>query len=138
MSELYSTLSKLTKENLQNRLEKSRARQVEHSQKIKAAMQNIFTKITSQDYEVLMKTSATEGYNRCVLYKFERNELFEDFPLIFLTKGPMNYNGKGLDYFEEINVIPYIKLLQQYFTEFKVFYNTNHKDGSTTIEILWQ
>ena len=137
MESFYSTLKQVTKDNIAIRIEKEKSQQIAHQMKIKNAMENLFNKIKAIDIESKMKKCASEGYDKCELYTFDKGEIFEDFPLIFLTRGPQNYNGFGLKYFEEMNIIPYTKLLQQHFAPFNVYYRTNHKFGNTTIYVSW-
>jgi hypothetical protein len=138
MDSFYQDLSKLSKENTHKRLEKEKQNQISHFMKIKNAMACLFTQITeTSNLKELMQEAATNGYNKFELYSFEKGAECNDLPLIFLTRGPQNYNGFGLKYFEEANINPYIKQLQQYYSPFNVYYTSNHKTGKTSIMISW-
>lgn len=138
MESFYQDLTKLSKENTHIRLEKEKQNQIAHQMKIKNAMNTLFTQITeNSNVEYLMREAASNGYNKFELYNFERGAVCDDLPLIFLTRGPQNYNGFGLKYFEEANINPYIKQLQQHYSPFTVYYTTNHKTGKTSIMISW-
>lgn len=138
METLYQNLSQLSKNNMHVRIEKEKQNQIAHQMKIKNAMSNLFSQITeSTDIETSMREAASNGYNKCELFSFERGAVFDDLPLIFLTKGPHNYHGFGLKYFEEQNINPYVKQLQQYYNPFNVYFTTNYKTGKTCIIISW-
>lgn len=137
MDFLYSSLVQTTKDNLQTRLDKEQSQHMAHQMKIKKAMSDMFDNIIKSDVESKMKEKASEGYNKCEIFSFEKGETFMDFPCVFLTRGPQNYNGFGLKYFDDMNIIPYIKQLQQHFAPFNVYYVTNYKTGKTSICIAW-
>jgi hypothetical protein len=138
MEKLYYEIVDTTRENAHVRIEKERQNEIVHQMKIKNCMENLFAHIIQNFSVDTIKSFAQNGYNKCELFSFEKGESYEDFPLIFLTRGPQNYNGFGLKYFEDFNIFPYIKLLQQYFAPFSVYYNTIYKTGSTKIMISWQ
>ena len=137
MDTLYNTLVETTRQNFQKKVEKETSQKIAHQMKIKQAMADIFTKIISNDIENQMKTMAESGHNKCEIFSFEKGEMFNDFPLVFLTRGPQNYNGFGLKYFDDLNIIPFIKQLQQYYSPFSVYFTSNYKSGKTSIYITW-
>ena len=137
METLYASLKKSTIENIQRRVENERSRQISHQMKIKNAMTSLFEKIIENVSNDDLMQCANEGYDKCEIFSFQKGETFDDFPLIFLTRGPNNYNGFGLNYFEELNIIPYMKLLQQHFSPLKVYYNTNYKTGKISVFASW-
>ena len=138
MESFYQEITELSKVNENVRVEKQKQKQIEHQMNIKNAMEQLFSTIVNgNDVANKMKSVASEGYNKCELFSFQSGDRFKDFPLIFLTRGPQNYNGFGLKYFEEMNINPYIKQLQQYYTPFNVYYSTNYKTNKTSIMISW-
>lgn len=137
MDTLYHTLVQTSKENLPKRLEVEQNNQIAHQMKIKNSMASLFSKIKSSVDESKLTEAASNGYNKYEIFSFEKGETFEDFPLIFLTRGPQNYNGFGLKYFDDMNIIPYIKQLQQHFAPFNIYYTSNYKSGITTVNISW-
>lgn len=138
MDELYTNLVASTKTNISKRIENEREKHVAHQMKIKSAMTNLFSHIIDSNVSETMKAAAAEGYDKCEIFSFEKGQTFQDLPLIFLTRGPNKYNGFGMKYFEEINIIPYVKQLQQHFAPFNIFFTTNHKTGKTLIFVSWE
>ena len=137
MEELYNTMIKTTNENIEKRFEKERSQQISHQMKIKNAMTNLCSQIIENVKNEDLMESASNGYDKREIFTFQKGDTFNDFPLIFLTRGPQNYNGFGLKYFEDFDTIPYIKLLQQHYSPFKVYYNTNYKNGKTSVFVSW-
>ena len=137
MDTFYHTLVQASKQNLHKRLEVEQNNQIAHQMKIKNAMTSLFSEIQANFDETKLSEIALNGYNKCELFSFEKGEMYQDFPLVFLTRGPQNYNGFGLKYFEDMNIIPYVKLLQQHFTPFNVYFGTNFKTGKTSVYISW-
>mgnify|MGYP006134854355 CR=1 FL=1 len=136
MESLHRNLVQVSKDNTEFRLEKQKQTQIAHQMKIKTSMSELFAQISQSDFQNKMEVAASNGYNKCELFSFMRGEYFQEFPLIFLTRGPTNFNGFGLNYFDEMNINPYIKQLQQFFSPFELFYSTN-KTGKTSIMISW-
>lgn len=136
MDKLYATLIDTTKTNVHKRIEKEQNQQIAHQMKIKSAMTKLFEEIVQNVKNSQLLESANQGYDKYEIFSFEKGYTFEDFPLIFLTRGPQNFNVFGLQYFEDLNVIPYIKLLQQHFAPFKVYYTA--KNGKISVFVSWK
>ena len=137
MDTFYHNLVQASKQNLHKRLEVEQNNQIAHQMKIKNAMTSLFSEIQANFDESKLSEIASNGYNKCELFSFEKGEMYQDFPLVFLTRGPQNYNGFGIKYFEDMNIIPYMKLLQQHFAPFNIYYGTNYKTGKTSVNISW-
>ena len=137
MDTLFSTLVDTTNSNMHKRIEKQQNLQIANQMKINNAMNDLFEQIKNNVSDEELFACAHEGYNRYEIFSFQKGETFHDLPLIFLTKGPQNFNGFGYKYFEDIQIIPYVKLLQQHFAPFKVYFNNNYKNGKTSIYVSW-
>ena len=138
MSELYTTLTQITKENTQKRIEKTYKKQVEYAFSVNQTMDKLYESIMNSGYEENMKKAAVEGYNKCTLFEFQKGAIYEGFPLIFLTRGPPRNKNNigGFQYFENNGIVSYIVKLQKEFPEFKIGFHTN-KSYETTVEISW-
>ena len=139
MSLLYTTLTTLTKENTQKRVENQLKKKEEYISDVNSCMIDLYNYIMNTNYEEKMKNAANEGYNKCTLFEFKKGEKFNNYPLIFLTRGPSTINNSvgGYKYFEQNKIYPYIHQLQKAFPEFRIVFNTNNKSYNTSIEIMW-
>ena len=135
MNTLYQELIQLSKDNYHIRLEKEKQDKINYEMKITTAMNRLYYRIIGNDIEIKMRNAAQSGNNKCELFSFQVNETFETFPLIFLTRGPQRFNG--LAYFEECNINPYMKQLQQHYHPFNVYFVSNKKKATISIMIAW-
>lgn len=139
METFHKEISDLTIKNAETRLELERQEKYNKIENIKIAIEQCFRKIMDGEYKEIITENARRGYNRCTICKFESNTVVNDFPFVFLLKGPRIDNGLGYGkrYFESQDICPLITRLKAEFCPFDVVYGFDKKQSSFTIDVIW-
>ena len=134
MKDYYNTVVQTSVQNREVHEKARRDTEERHQEKIKFAMNELYVKLTSIDYKDLIDTAAASGKFQCTLFEYNDSDTLEEFPYVFLFKGPRFFN---LSYFDSINVVPVIKRLNEHFSPFELSFYRNKQRKTTQVNLKW-
>lgn len=138
--ELISKLREKTELNMQIRKNKETETKTAKNERMKAAMDKITEDILSTCVETMHKSSE-EGYYYATLFKYNNSDMLNDFKIVFLVKGPINYNKKaknGVDFFEEQGIEPIINRLNSHLSPMYCFHKYDRVQKEHSIICSWK
>ena len=97
-----------------------------------------FNKII-EGYKDKMEDASEQGYRYCILDYFNVNDVVAAYKKGFLMFGPYNDNGKGkgLDYFNNVNIVPLKERINKFFHPIKIDVKYNKKEKINKIIAYW-
>lgn len=142
MNNFYEEISALTTNNLETRIQLERQKQEDNNEKIKSAIDALFSMLTdSENYKLKVTEAASKGYNKCILFEFDQDQkdATTNLPLVFIFKGPKYDKGQGygLRFFDNLDIVPLLRKLNTEFAPFKVYFSFIHKTKKYRLELLW-
>jgi hypothetical protein len=118
----HEQIVSLSKKNYETRLALESQREESHLQKIQDAIDIVVDIILSGEYRQFITDAAYKGYRTCKVFEFESTCKQDEFHLVFLFYGPKKDkgHGKGLKFFENIEIVSLMKRLSVELAPFEV------------------
>lgn len=139
MDKLFNDFQQNTEKNLQNRIDRENESKKTNDKLILDVITNLFNHIIENSLEI-MRQSSMDGYYSCSLYEYTHTDIFEQYPTIFLVKGPkqcVSFNSI-FNYFDNKGIKPLLLQLQEYFYPFKCFIRYNRSTSKYNIIVSWK
>lgn len=136
--ELYNELRFNTLSNMDNRIVKQEDGRQRQYENLASVMSRFEAMIMSNSREKMLEASKY-GHFYATLYGFNNTDLFEEFRIVFLLKGPYrSQHACGISYFEQKGLIPLITRLQNTFNPIDIYMKYDRQTKTHHIMASWK
>lgn len=114
-------------------------KEVERDRHMFEAMERLFDKIVHPDTFQTMRQSALDGYDQSIIYRFPHQGEWEEYPIMFLLKGPMvdRGSGAGETYFKGKGDMSLLERIRLALHPFKIKHRFNRLRQENMIIAYW-
>lgn len=132
MSLLRSELRRLTNESYPEK-------EAERDRCMFASMDRLYRTIVDENVIGSMYEAAQNGYDQAIVYRFPHQGTWEDYPILFLLKGPMVDRGSGTyeTFFHQKGGESLMERLKRVFQPFHVKHRFNRLRQENLIIVSW-
>lgn len=132
MSQFRAELRRITAETYESK-------EKERDQRMFDSMTRLFQAILNENTWNIMYEAAENGYDQAILYRFPHQGMWEEYPALFLLKGPMIDRGHGCleTFFHRKGGQSLLEQLQEVFRPFHVKHRFNRLRQENIIIVSW-
>lgn len=132
MTHLRAELRRITAENYETK-------EAERDRRMFESMSRLFEIIANEHTWNTMYEAAENGYDQAILYRFPHQGTWEEYPVLFLLKGPMVDRGHGCfeTFFHRKGGKSLLEQLQDVFRPFHVKHRFNRLRQENMIIVSW-
>lgn len=140
MDSLYKRAVKSTEDNRETKINNDKLYREEYRKRVNDSVSELYKMVINSNYMEKVDENSMKGLNRVTIFSVSSDMKINDYPLLFLMKGPIrrnNYNVSGLDFFKSMNIVPVIDLLVEYFSPFDVYFYYNKRNNEYCFDLNW-
>ena len=140
METLIQEIRKTTIDNVETRLKKIDTIRHQKDERLKQVLNNL-EKHLLVDFESKIREASVNGYDNTAIFRFSTKDVYEDYRLYFLLKGPLldrRGDGVGLMFFYNKDIVPVMERIKTYLYPFVVYMRYDRYKKENLVIVSWK